>query len=61
MPAIFFWLYFEEKLAKNSLYVHKNGRQEEFQIELSDDADLYVPFARTSLTERQLTSIHTAL
>jgi hypothetical protein len=27
-------------------------RQEDFQIELRNDADLYIPFARTALIER---------
>jgi hypothetical protein len=28
-------------------------RQEDFQIELRNDANLYIPFARTALIERQ--------
>jgi hypothetical protein len=28
-------------------------RQEDFQIELRNDADLYIPFARTALIKRQ--------
>jgi hypothetical protein len=41
-------VYFNETWVTNLFH-----RQEDFQIELRNDADHYIPFARTALIERQ--------
>jgi hypothetical protein len=57
----FFCLQFMQRFLQGFLPISFNEtwvtnlyhRQEDFQIELRNDADLYIPFARTALIERQ--------